>query len=140
MSSERHSENRSWAVYLLSITTIAAIGYFVVSPQTLYKPGDNFGYNIGLAGVLMIVFLLLYPLRKRVSFLSKLGVLPAWFKWHMVFGILGPTLIVFHSTFRINSVNAAVATLCMLLVAGSGTFGRFFYTKIHTGFTAARPR
>jgi hypothetical protein len=32
-----------------------------------------------------------------------------------------------------GSPNAAVAMLCMLLVSGSGTFGRFFYTKIHHG-------
>jgi len=133
MSSEKHSKNRGWALYLLVISTIVAIGYFVVSPQTLYKPGDDIGYNMGLAGGLMIVFLLLYPLRKRISFLRNLGVLPIWFKWHMIFGISGPTLIVLHSTFHIGSINAAVAMVCMLLVAGSGTFGRFFYTKIHHG-------
>jgi hypothetical protein len=32
-----------------------------------------------------------------------------------------------------GSLNAAVAMFCMLLVSGSGTFGRFFYTKIHHG-------
>jgi hypothetical protein len=51
----------------------------------------------------------------------------------MVFGILGPALIMFHSTFHIGSVNAGVALICMLLVSGSGIFGRFFYTKIHHG-------
>lgn len=133
MSSEKPSKNRGWSLYLLVVTAILAVGYFALSPQTLYKPGDDIGYNMGVVGGLMIVFLLLYPLRKRISFLSKLGVLPTWFKWHMVFGIMGPTLIVLHSTFHINSVNAAVAMVCMLLVAGSGTFGRFFYTKIHHG-------
>ena len=120
-------------MYLLVATAILAAGYFILSPQTLYKPGDDIGYNMGLAGGLMIVFLLLYPLRKRFSFLRNLGVLPTWFKWHMIFGISGPTLIVLHSTFHIGSINAAVAMVCMLLVAGSGTFGRFFYTKIHHG-------
>lgn len=120
-------------MYLLVVTAILAAGYFILSPQTLYKPGDDVGYNMGLVGGLMIVFLLLYPLRKRISFLRNLGVLPTWFKWHMIFGISGPTLIVLHSTFHIGSINAAVAMVCMLLVAGSGTFGRFFYTKIHHG-------
>lgn len=120
-------------MYLLVVIAILAAGYFILSPQTLYKPGDDIGYNMGLAGGLMMLFLLLYPLRKRFSFLRNLGVLPAWFKWHMIFGISGPTLIVLHSTFHIGSINAAVAMVCMLLVAGSGTFGRFFYTKIHHG-------
>jgi hypothetical protein len=59
--------------------------------------------------------------------------LPKWFKWHMAFGILGPALIMFHSVFRIGSINAGVALICMMLVSGSGIFGRFFYTKIHYG-------
>jgi len=72
-------------------------------------------------------------LRKRFSFMKNFGILPSWFKWHMIFGILGPVLILFHSTFRIGSINAGVALGCMALVAGSGVFGRFFYTKIHHG-------
>jgi len=94
-----------------------------------------------LAGGLMMLALLLYPLRKRVKFLDKVGLLPTWFKWHMVLGILGPLTIIFHSTYHVyipflhpvGSVNAAVAMYCMFLVSGSGTFGRFFYTKIHHG-------
>ncbi|MFZ2333671.1 MAG: hypothetical protein WAW35_02030 [Sideroxyarcus sp.] len=108
------------------------IGNFITSDE-LYKPGDNFGYNIGLAGGLMMLTLLIYPVRKRIGFMRNWGLLPKWFKWHMVFGILGPALIVFHSTFTLRSINAGVAMACMLLVSGSGIFGRFFYTKIHNG-------
>ena len=133
MGKQNHSKEHGWAVYLVVVTVLMAIGYFVVSPQKLYKPGDDIGYNMGLVGGVMMIFLLLYPLRKRIPFFENLGVLPSWFKWHMIFGILGPALIVFHSTFHINSVNAAVAMVCMLLVSGSGIFGRFFYTKIHHG-------
>lgn len=127
---------------LVGIVTFG--GYFVLYPQTLYKPGEelfDFGYNLGLAGGLMMLVLLLYPLRKRVKLFDKIGFLPSWFKWHMVLGILGPLTIIFHSTYHVyipfihpmGSPNAAVAMLCMLLVSGSGTFGRFFYTKIHHG-------
>ncbi|MDX8385207.1 MAG: hypothetical protein R8M11_01675 [Gallionella sp.] len=133
MHSVKKSNNHSWEIYLAVVTLIMAIGYFVLSPQKLFKPGDDIGYNIGLAGGIMMIVLLLYPLRKRVSFMSKLGVLPTWFRWHMIFGIMGPTLIVLHSTFHLNSINATVAMICMLLVSGSGSFGRFFYTKIHHG-------
>lgn len=133
MGKQNHSNEYGWAVYLTVVTALLVAGYFVASPQKLYKPGDDIGYNMGLVGGVMMIFLLLYPLRKRISFFENFGVLPSWFKWHMIFGILGPALIVFHSTFQINSVNAAVAMVCMLLVSGSGTFGRFFYTKIHHG-------
>jgi len=121
-----------WTLFLIVITVLMIAGFFI-SKDHLYKAGDKIGYNIGLVGGLMMVTLLIYPLRKRMSFLKNWGLLPNWFKWHMVFGILGPALIMFHTTFRIGSINAGVALVCMMLVSGSGIFGRFFYTKIHHG-------
>jgi len=141
---KNHSDQLRWMVFIGMVGAVTFGGYFVLYPQTLFKPGErifDLGYNLGLAGGLMMLVLLLYPLRKRVKFFANLGVLPEWFKWHMVLGILGPLTIVFHSTYHVyipfihpaGSPNAAVAMLCMLLVSGSGTFGRFFYTKIHRG-------
>jgi hypothetical protein len=121
-----------WNLYLIIVTLLLIVGFFI-SKGLPYKPGDSVGYNMGLVGGLMLLSLLLYPMRKRIRFLKNFAPLPKWFKWHMVFGILGPTLILFHSTFHIGSINAGVALACMLLVSGSGIFGRFFYTKIHYG-------
>ena len=133
-----------WLVFIAIVGLITFAGYFVLYPQTLFKPGERMfdtGYNLGLAGGIMMLVLLLYPLRKRVRFFEHWGPLPIWFRWHMVLGILGPLTIIFHSTYHVyipyfhpsGSPNAAVAMLCMLIVSGSGTFGRFFYTKIHHG-------
>ena len=144
MRTNQQSEHLRWLVFIGFVGAITFGGYFVLYPQTLFKPGEelfDLGYNLGLAGGLMMLILLLYPLRKRVKLFQKMGVLPTWFKWHMVLGILGPLTIIFHSTYHVyipyihpnGSPNAAVAMLCMLLVSGSGTFGRFFYTKIHHG-------
>lgn len=126
------SKEHGWNIFLLVICAVLAIGYFI-STQKFYKPGDDLGYNMGLVGGIMLLSLLLYPLRKRARFLKGIGILPTWFKWHMIFGILAPTLILFHSTFHIGSINAGMALAAMILVAGSGVFGRFFYTKIHNG-------
>jgi hypothetical protein len=128
-----HSKEYGWKVFLLVITLLLVIGWLVTSSQKFYKPGDNVGYNMGLVGGIMLLMLLLYPLRKRMRFLKSLGILPTWFKWHMILGIVAPTLILFHSTFHIGSINAGMALGAMLLVSGSGIFGRFFYTKIHNG-------
>ena len=121
-----------WTAYLIVIGVVLITGFFI-SHGHPFKPGDKVGYNLGLAGGLMMLTLLLYPARKRLRFMKNWIALPKWFKWHMAFGILGPTLILLHSTFFIGSINAGVAMVCMLLVAGSGIFGRFFYTKIHYG-------
>ena len=126
------TKDYGWTLYLLIVTILMVAGYFV-SFDKLYKPGDKIGYNLGLVGGIMMLTLLIYPLRKRFRFMNSLGALPKWFRWHMVFGVLGPVLVMFHSTFYIGSVNAGVAMVSMLLVSGSGIFGRFFYTKIHNG-------
>ncbi len=130
---------------ILSIGIVGVItfaGYFVLYPQTLFMPGDDIGYTLGLVGGLMMLIMLPYSLRKRIKFLERLGILSNWFRWHMVLGMLGPLIIIFHSTYHVyipylhptGSVNAAVAMLCMLLVSGSGVFGRFIYTKVHYSF------
>jgi hypothetical protein len=121
-----------WTLFIIIITLVLIAGYFLTHGHP-YKPGDVVGYNLGLVGGLMMLTLLLYPMRKRVGFMKNWVQLPKWFKWHMIFGILGPTFIILHSTFFIGSINAGVALICMLLVSGSGIFGRFFYTKIHYG-------
>ncbi|WP_283745322.1 hypothetical protein [Sideroxydans sp. CL21] len=144
MKTNTQSERARWLAFISIVGIVIVGGYFVLYPQTLFKPGAklfDMGYNLGLAGGLMMLTLLLYPLRKRLRFAGKLGALPKWFRWHMLLGILGPLTIIFHSTYHvyipyihpIGSPNAAVAMFSMLLVAGSGIFGRFFYTKIHHG-------
>ncbi len=56
----------------------------------------------------------------------------------MVLGIGGPTLILLHSTFHLGSLNATVALLSMLVVAGSGIVGRFLYLRVHRGLEGER--
>ncbi len=109
-----------------------------VAHGSYYKPGVGLGYNLGLAGGLMMLTLLMYSMRKHLKFMQGLGKLKHWFKIHMILGVLGPTLVLFHTTFRTNSINATVALYCMLLVAGSGLIGRFVYTKIHKGLYGSR--
>jgi hypothetical protein len=116
----------------LLIATLVAVTW-LVSRSKLFTPGSDLGYNLGLAGALMMLALLLYPLRKHWSWLARFGALRRWFWLHMFLGITGPMLILLHSTFTIGSLNAAVAFYSMLIVALSGVVGRFFYTKIHHG-------
>jgi len=52
---------------------------------------------------------------------------------HMILGLVGPLLVLYHCNFRLGSFNSRVALYCMLLVAGSGIIGRHFYARIHRG-------
>jgi hypothetical protein len=122
-----------WALLIV----LVALGW-VVAHGNYYKPGEGLGYNLGLAGGLMMLTLLLYSARKHLTFMQKLGKLKYWFRIHMMLGVIGPILIIFHTTFRLGSLNATIAFYCMLLVAGSGLIGRFVYTRIHKGLYGSR--
>ena len=106
---------------------------WVVHSSAPYHSGKGLGYALGLAGGVLLLGLLIYPVRKRVRFMRQWGALKHWFRFHMVGGIFGPLLILFHSTFHVGSFNAGVALGCMLLVVASGVVGRFIYRKIHHG-------
>jgi len=115
------------------IALVLAAGAWGAGRLKLYTPGSHLGYYMGLVGSVFMAMLLLYPLRKRLRFLQRAGPLRNWFRAHMFLGIAGPVLVMFHSTLKIGSLNAAVAFYSMILVAGSGIIGRFIYTKIHNG-------
>jgi hypothetical protein len=114
-------------------TTVAVLVAFAIGRSGLFTPGDDVGYYVGMAGGIMMLLLLAYPLRKHVAALRNWGKVKHWFAVHMVLGISGPVLVLAHSTFHMRSTNAAVALVCMLVVAGSGIVGRFLYTKVHRG-------
>lgn len=126
-----------WLMVALAAAMVAAAGW-AVKHGHFYEPGDEVGYKMGLIGALMMLALLIYPIRKHFKFAQRWGGIKYWFSLHMMFGIFGPLLVLFHSTFHIRSVNAGVAFTAMCIVAGSGLIGRFAYTKIHRGLYGSK--
>jgi hypothetical protein len=101
--------------------------------QAVWTAEDGWGYWFGIVGGSLMLLLLLYPMRKRLHFMSRWLTVKFWFRLHMVFGVLGPALIMMHSSYHLGSLNGRVALFSMLIVAISGLFGRYFYTRIHYG-------
>ena len=133
---ERRAVPRRW---LLIPAVCALVGSaWLFSRYGDYKSGSLLGYNLGLAGGVGLLFILLYPLRKRMRFLHALGPTKWWFAMHMTCGVLAPFLILLHSKFHIGSINAGVALISMLVVAASGFVGRFIYVRIHHGLYGTR--
>lgn len=97
------------------------------------SPKSGLGYAIGIVGGVLILMQLLYAIRKRVPRLACLGSVPQWFQVHMMLGIVGPVCILVHCGFSLGATNSNIALFSMLTVAGSGIFGRYFYSKIHHG-------
>lgn len=122
--------------YVLAAALSIAIIYlaYLVRVAEVYQAGSDFGYNLGLVGGLLMLSLLFYPLRKRgIIFDDRFGKMEHWFRFHMVAGIFGPILVLFHSTFRIGSMNGGSALYSMVVVLVSGIVGRFIYRHIHFG-------
>jgi hypothetical protein len=135
------SENRqSSAFYGYSITTIALGIGWLLRDRNLISAAEGLGYWLGIIGGSMMLVLLLYPLRKRIRILRFLGRTAHWFQAHMILGVLGPVLVLYHSNFNLGSVNSKVALYCMLLVAGSGVIGRHIYAHIHSGLYGGKAR
>lgn len=96
------------------------------------------GYALGILGGSLMLILLLYSVRKRVRWLARFGETRHWFRGHMMLGIVGPVLILYHSNFELGDLNSKVALYCTLLVAGSGVLGRYFYAGIHHGLYGSK--
>ncbi len=103
-------------------------------PVSAYlSPKSGLGYAIGIVGGVLILLQLLYAVRKRIPSLRLVGTVAGWFQAHMMLGIVGPVCILIHCGFSLGATNSNIALFSMLTVAGSGIFGRYFYSKIHRG-------
>lgn len=95
------------------------------------SPRSGIGYALGIVGGTLMLLLLVYPVRKRRPQATRLGSTRFWFRAHMVLGVLGPVAILVHCNFSLGATNSNVALISMLIVAGSGLFGRYFYNHFH---------
>ncbi len=123
--------DRLWPLLLLMLVALTA-GYGWTRIES-WQLSARQNYWLGVVGASLMLLLFLYPLRKHVRWLDRLGAMKFWFRSHMWLGLAGPFLILLHSRFQTGSLNAAVAFYSMVIVAGSGVVGRFIYTRIHHG-------
>jgi len=132
----RKVQPRRWfgveRLFAVAMVAILYGGYNFPTEQYL-TPQTGAGYALGVIGGSSMLLLLFYPLRKRARVLAFMGTTKRWFQAHMALGVIGPVLILFHSNFSLGAVNSNVALFCMLVVSGSGLFGRYFYAHIHHG-------
>jgi hypothetical protein len=106
---------------------LASRGYL---PQhSLLRPSGPVGLTLGVAGVVSMLCTLPYALRKRWRLLSSLGTTRGWLETHIFFGVIGPVLITFHTSFKFNGL-ISVAYWLMALVWTSGFVGRYLYVRI----------
>jgi hypothetical protein len=88
-----------------------------------------FGHSIGILGFfLMLMTEFLYSLRKR-SIKARWGRLSSWLRFHIFTGLVGPYMVLLHSSWKFNGL-AGVVMLFTLIIVASGFVGRYIYTAI----------
>lgn len=128
------------------LTTIAFYGadYYVLgvadrplSPKHQFlRPSGAIGLKLGTLGVGLFLFIFLYPLRKRVPWLARIGKSKHWLDFHVVAGLTAPLVIAFHSSFKFHGI-AGTAFWIMVAVAVSGVIGRYIYAQVPRSLDSA---
>lgn len=139
--------DRSFRALVVSLYVLAALTlvYLAVSGASYYltpliarprhpshwslKPGAPVGHGLGIVGSTMMLLLLLYSVRKRWPRLRGFGRLSRWLDIHIWLGIVGPLLVVLHSSFKVGGL-VALSFWSMIAVASSGVVGRYLYVQI----------
>ncbi len=106
---------------------IARRGY--MPEHRLLRPSGLVGLPLGVAGALAMISTLPYAARKRWRALSRFGPTSKWLEVHIFFGILGPVLVTFHTSFKFNG-GISVGYWLMMTVWASGFVGRYLYVRI----------
>jgi hypothetical protein len=111
---------------------------WLLRDEQLVNPEEGLGYWLGIVGGSMMLMLLLYPAGKKSQLLRRLGMVRHWFRIHMIIGLVGPSMVLYHCNFSVGAMNSKVALYSMLGVAISGVIGKHFYTRLHRGLYGKR--
>lgn len=125
----KHSNKELWLalVAILLITGLYAL--VVLWTRSIPPAGELFGHLIGVLGfTLMLVTEVLYSLRKR-SRSARWGRMADWLQFHIFTGLVGPYLVLLHSSWKFNGL-AGATTLLTAVIVVSGFVGRYIYTRI----------
>jgi len=132
-------------IKILYLISFILLTYFIIDGFSFYltdyqqrprhedyrnlRPAGDFGHGVGVVGSAMMLFMLLYSLRKRTRIFGQVGELKSWLNLHIYLGIMGPLLVILHSAFKVEGL-IAVSFWSMIAVALSGVLGRYLYIQI----------
>lgn len=122
--------NRELWLALLAMALLSGLySLVVVWTREIPPAGELFGHGIGIIGfLLMLMTETLYSLRKR-SRSVKWGRMSTWLQVHIFMGLVGPFMVLLHSSWKFNGL-AGVTTLLTVIIVVSGFIGRYIFTRI----------
>jgi hypothetical protein len=126
---QRRSNKELWLALLAAIIITAIYALVVYWTRAIPKAGDLFGHLLGIIGfILMILTETLYSIRKR-SRTARWGPMASWLQFHIFTGLLGPYMVLLHTSWKFNGL-AGATTLLTIIIVISGFIGRYIYTRI----------
>lgn len=111
---------------LAGFFVILSLGFLVHQSPTF--AGSLVGHLIGIMGTVVMIMALIYPFRKRI--LKKRGKENP-LNSHIHYGLIGPSLVVFHSAHKFSSLIGLLCLLLLLLVVLSGIVGKILFRKVN---------
>ena len=117
------------AVLTIVVITIAYVA-FTISQRGAPSSGGLAGHLMGVVGfIMMMMTASLYSLRKRSKKTARWGSMQSWLQFHIFTGLVGPYLVLLHTSWQFNGL-AGMVTLFTVLIVLSGIIGRYIYTAV----------
>ena len=118
-----------WLAFLAAILITAVYAFVIFWTRAIPPAGALFGHLLGILGfILMLITEILYSIRKR-SQTARWGSMASWLQFHIFTGLIGPYLVLLHSSWKFNGL-AGATTLLTIIIVISGFIGRYIYTQI----------
>jgi hypothetical protein len=115
-----------WVALTLAAASIAA--YIWHDPGGPPNGGTWLGYTLGTIGAVLIVWLMLFGVRKR-TYLAGMGTLRGWLSAHIYLGTALILVALLHTGFQFGWNVHTFAFVLMLIVIFSGFFGVYVYLR-----------
>jgi hypothetical protein len=123
------SSRELWWAFIVGVLITAVYGGVVYYSRGIPAASDLFGHSLGILGfILMLLTETLYSLRKRTRNASW-GKMSSWLQFHIFMGLVGPYMVLLHTSWKFNGL-AGATTLLTLIIVVSGFIGRYIYTRI----------
>jgi hypothetical protein len=118
-----------WTAFLFAAFITALYALVAYLMRGVPPASELFGHSLGILGfLLMLMTETLYSLRKR-SRSVKWGKMSIWLQFHIFTGIVGPYMVLLHTSWKFHGL-AGVTTLLTVVIVFSGFIGRYIYTRI----------
>ena len=100
------------------------------------RPAGYVGIRLGVAASILFAGIYLYPLRKRIKPLQRIGKTSRWLNVHVLLGLIVPVIVTYHSSLKLHGL-AGMAYWIMMAIVVSGIVGRYLYSQIPRSMGAA---